>query len=210
MSEEIKLPPFKAHFTGRPILTIDGDKATLKIIVDELLPNPTIACFEFSLNAFGGEEKFRAWLGDINQLLRVSLGDALLMESAFYLRDLLYLKMNEDGIEDSDPNAVIKEHAESTGRRLKGLHQRFFPLPGRGQPSQWNKTELAFAVAKAFHSLSESQRTYNKVADVLKKTHPEKAPASGGSLRQMIRHFGLNWKSMKACGKDKKMITVSI
>jgi hypothetical protein len=66
-----------------------------------------------------------------------------------------------------------------------------------GQPARWTTNELAGAVQNALESLKPQHKTYLKVAALLKKSHPEKAPKSSEALRKLLERHKINWGKFK-------------
>jgi hypothetical protein len=66
-----------------------------------------------------------------------------------------------------------------------------------GQTSRWTVNELAGAVQEALESLPAHEKTYPKVAALLKKSHPEKAPPSGQALRKLLQRKEIDWWKFK-------------
>ena len=66
-----------------------------------------------------------------------------------------------------------------------------------GQPSKWTSNELAQAVQEALESLSTQQKTYPKVAALLKERYPEKSPKSGEALKKLLVRKGIDWWKFK-------------
>lgn len=76
--------------------------------------------------------------------------------------------------------------------------KKYMSTPGPGQHSQWTKDELERVVRGAIALLPNTRdRTYSRVAQILKDFYGDKAPKSGEALRKLLNRFGLDWKKLK-------------
>jgi hypothetical protein len=98
------------------------------------------------------------------------------------------------GIAKGEHLAVHRSLLQDENKEAKERLQARTP----GQYSQWQRLELYEAVLNALRTIEPDKRNYDGVQYRLIQTHPDKAPASGGALRQLLIRFEINWKGLKA------------
>jgi hypothetical protein len=117
----------------------------------------------------------------------------LMQEAGLLLMDTGNYYLDSMGI-DPEPTTkkeLVKIHLNETEKRVANY------LGVKGQRAKWTTAELERAVANARRSLKKPNATLDEVADVLRRTHPQKAPASGEALGVMLRRHRIKWKGIK-------------
>ncbi len=71
-------------------------------------------------------------------------------------------------------------------------------VQGRGRPAKWSKEKLEAATLKA-NAYIKKRKTPNldEIAKVLNKRYQNNEPLTGNSLRQLLKRYGIDWKTIK-------------
>lgn len=71
---------------------------------------------------------------------------------------------------------------------------------GPGQPSQWTRRDLMYALLDAQGELQKLGKpmTYETVREMLQQNYPGKTPATANALRLLLQRFRINWKQFKS------------
>jgi hypothetical protein len=105
----------------------------------------------------------------------------------------VYSALMEKGVSPFNKKALLEDYlamAENLLRRRLGIG-------AAGRSAEWTEVELAQAIKSVLDNLKPAMRTYEQVADKLREKYGDRAPASGGALRQQVIRLGLNWKNLK-------------
>lgn len=144
-------------------------------------------------DTFADEEQIRKWAIASYRFYQKLLAEHLLRECQYFKTDATSFGLGADGFEKQNVRAIAESHAGETAIFLKKL----FGLYDTGQRSEWTKKEMTRAVTQALRGIEPAKRTYSAVANILKRTHSDKAPPSGDALRKLIGRFEINWKELK-------------
>ncbi len=143
---------------------------------------------------FKNEEQLRTWFHTAFNTYNTSVIHAVLHEALLRFGDVANETLDTQKIEHSDRKELVNNHIRETTKRIR----EELKISEHGHYSPWTKYKLTNAVRRSLRALPKSERTYGNVASLLKNTHGEQAPASGESLRQLMRRFEVDWKTLKA------------
>jgi hypothetical protein len=154
---------------------------------------------------FKNEEQAQEWIALTEGLFRTHAKTALLNALRMLLLDAGNLALMEQNITSVDKRSVLHNHlalSEKFARELFKLEV--------GRPPHWTSDELSQAISEAMYALLPRERNYDGVAGKLRDVYGERAPASGGALRQQVIRLGLNWKELKGeVAKRRKSVRAS-
>ncbi len=143
---------------------------------------------------FKNEEELRTWFHTSFHTFSTSVIHTILHEALLRFGDVANGTLDTQNIEPSDRKELVNNHVRETTKRVR----EELKISEHGHYSPWTKYKLTNAVRRSLRALPKSERTYDNVANLLKDSHGDKAPASGESLRQLMRRFEVDWKTLKA------------
>src|ERR1044072_230710 len=134
---------------------------------------------EFPASLFKDENSLRKFVALVNQIFSKFLPEALDGEAVLHLNDVIHFALNHLELDTIDLREQARAHARSTQKLVLNR----LGLQKAGRAPQWQRLELARAVASVLRGMSKRERTYNRVAARLKEQYGDKAPKSGDALR---------------------------
>ncbi len=209
MSDETTQPPERkrlAFFVDWQIeTTINEDETNVELFLtnDGVQQPASIIRFELdTLTAFQNDPlKLAAWWNRFWEILsgdgrngrNGALARAMSDTAMLHLFYSVYSALMEKGVSPFNKKALLEDYlamAENLLRRRLGIG-------AAGRSAEWTEVELAQAIKSVLDNLKPAMRTYEQVADKLREKYGDRAPASGGALRQQVIRLGLNWKNLK-------------
>lgn len=162
-----------------------------------------MADFVRTLHRQPTEQDLAAWAEDIfafvNDGLPVLLA-AVAIEYPHCIRNLIEAKKDPNRwIEDDyDEEDVIKDMLAQVEYYLRALLAKPNNHKRQRRPrGQWTTPELREAVNGILRTLKPAQKTWARVAVMLKEKEPNRAPANGEALRQLCRRHELKFRSLR-------------
>ena len=200
---EVSKPmPFDIAIKGRAYVTIEG--GTVRVVLrmepgerDTLrkqLASEVISEASLDLSLFADQKQAWEWINATHTSFKSKLWDFLTCEAARLQSDIANQKLDALGIEEIDMRDIVEQHASKTEAHLREI----LKLQGIGNFSAWTRIDLLRAVRAALAKIPKSERNYDATTARLKEWFPDKAPASGESLRQLLRRHKIDWKGLKA------------
>jgi hypothetical protein len=149
--------------------------------------------FHVPARVFRDQAQRNEWISRTLARLQMDIAGAMMHEAMLLLIDSGNYHLDFMGVdpEPTTKNELVKIHLNETEQRVRKF------LGAKGQRSQWTRAELERAVTTARRSLGKPNATLDEVAEVLRRTHPKKGPASGEALGATLRRFKINWKGIK-------------
>jgi hypothetical protein len=168
-------------------------------------PYQALAAVSVPESLFKNDEQAQEWIAKTKNLFRTHAQDAIFNALRILLFDAGNLALIEMNIASTDKRGMLHGHLALSEKFARELLK-----PEAGRPAQWTDIELSEAISEAMNALLSRQRNYDEVADKLREVYGERAPASGGALRQQVIRLGLNWKELKSeAAKRRKPARVS-
>jgi hypothetical protein len=146
------------------------------------------------LSLFADRQQAQEWINATHTSFKSKLWDFLTQEAARLQSDIANQKLVALGIEEIDMRDIVEQHASKTEAHLREI----LKLQGMGNFSAWTRIDLLRAVRASLAKIPKSERNYDAVTARLKEWFPDTAPASGESLRQLLRRHKIDWKALKA------------
>jgi hypothetical protein len=134
-----------------------------------------------------------AWLQRFQNSFRGGFERFVAEALLLLLQEAVWRSLSERDITPAETKEHLGEHLDLADRLAK---QRLDVKP-TGRSAQWTAKELTRAITDAFKELRTESRTYDNTAKKLRARFGQRAPASGGALRQQILRLKLNWKVLK-------------
>jgi hypothetical protein len=155
-------------------------------------PYQALAAVSVPESLFKNDEQAQEWIDRTKNLFRAHAQDAIFNALRLLLYDAGNLALIEQNLMPVNKRDVLHDHLALSEKFARELLK-----PEAGRPAQWTDIELSKAISDAMHALPYCNRNYDGVADKLGEVYRERAPASGGALRQQVIRLGLNWKELK-------------
>lgn len=152
-----------------------------------------IAMLTAPANVFPSRAARAEWVNKSLARLKRFLTETMVHEATLLNGDAgnYYLDFLGLDPEPTSKKELVRIHTNETEKRVAAF------MGAKGQRSKWTRAELERAVTTARRSLKKPHATLDEVAEVLRRTHPLKAPASGEALGTLMRRLGVDWKGIK-------------
>lgn len=150
-----------------------------------------------------GLELMREFRQGVTDNFLLNLHSVLTEEALIHAADCISMVLMDTGLETIDKQEIVQAHLKRTEDRLR----RWLKV-ARGQLSKWDKAELQRALRIVLDRIPRNAaHDLNAAAEGLKLLHPDKAPASGDSLRMLLSSLEINWKTEKTAALKRKVKT---
>jgi hypothetical protein len=193
--------PFDIAIKGNAYMTIEGDTVRILLRMEprekdtlrkQIAPEITSEA-RLDLSLFADRQQAQEWINATHTSFKSKLWDFLTQEAARLQSDIANQKLDALGIEEIDMRDIVEQHASKTEAHLREI----LKLQGIGNFSLWTRLDLTRDVRDALKWLSGRDRNYEKVAARLQNLYGDKAPASAGALKQLLRRHKIDWKELK-------------
>jgi hypothetical protein len=156
---------------------------------------------------FGSEEKIKEFIQKVRKDFE-NFGTSFLaneyqqyfQESVDLLKERLSLpphrKYNET------VKSVIQHHLSDTGFALRLCYGGGIPAKRSGR-GRWTKEELERELREIAHALPRSERTFQKAAEELNKSNPQRKVKTGEVLRQTCNRLGVKALAFRKRGSKR-------
>jgi hypothetical protein len=193
--DQVEIPTLSFKFDGRGELRPrqDGNVILIDLFFgkhgEELLP---ISGAGGSVSFFKNAQQVAAWCDRAQDIFGEGFQDAIKIALIVLLNDASSLALVEQSLSPFDKEAILRDHlafAEKLIRRQLKMDA--------GRPRQWTAIELSVVIDQVMRQLKPRERNYDGVAKKLQEVQPQRAPASGESLRKLVKFYRVNWKRIK-------------
>jgi len=203
---ERRLPAYSVNVTNALFFAYDfeSNKVTFGIdistedVVDKVEQR---ASGELPIEMFKDEDHFLEFVATTHRVFHETIAESLKVRASEHFTIISNVAADHLKIQPLDFREFIDKLAQHHANDLK----RALHIPARGRHSQWKKVELARELRAIVRTLPKGEQTLKGIHARLKANHPNKAPKSPQSLKQLIYRFKLDLKTIKNGGRKGKV-----
>ena len=203
---ERRLPAYSVNVTSALFFAYDfeNNKVTFGIDIsteDVVRKVEERASDELPMDMFKDEAQFLEFVATTHRVFHETVAESLKVRASEHFSIVGNLAVDHLKIQPLDFREFVGKLTQHHAGNLK----RALHIPPRGRHSQWKKAELVRELRAIVRTLPKDEQTLKGIHARLKANHPNKAPKSPQSLKQLIYRFKLDLKTIKNGGRKGKV-----